>query len=100
MTSGLLTKTLLNHLDELVDPEAKEGHGAQLHELFTRVGCHMKVDKVKKKSKEMGKHDLTFKGLSFTGKTGEIVHRVREQVCAHMCPCLCMYDAPTCLHNS
>ena len=85
MTGGLLQKTLLNHIDEVKDPAAKDGHGKQLHDLFTSVGCYFKVEKLKKKSKNMDKHDLSFKGISFTGRSGEIVHRVREKVSVFMC---------------
>lgn len=96
MQSGLLQKTLLNHIDELVDPAVSEGHGKQLHDLFTKLGCYFKVAKLKKKSKNMTKHDLSFKGLSFTGRSGEIVHRCREQVGVCVCPrvYLCLPPPP------
>jgi len=83
IVGGLLQKTLLNHIDELVDPAATELHGIQLHALFSSAGCYMKVDKLKKKSKNLGKHDLAFKGIGLTGRSGEIVYRVREQVATH-----------------
>lgn len=87
IVSGLLQKTLLNNIDELHDPQAEHLHGKQLHDLFSSAGCYFKVEKLKKKSKNLDKHDLAFKNISFTGRSGEIVYRVHEAVHAHTYTC-------------
>ena len=82
IVGGLLKRTLLGELDILVDPAATEGQGMQLYNLFLKNGLYMKLTMLAKKSKKLDKHDLAFKSSSFTGRAGEIVMRIKNQVCA------------------
>ena len=81
IVGGLLQKTLLNEKDKLVDPLATESHGMQLFQKLQQNGVYFKKAVIsKKRSKRLELHDLTFKQTSFTGRSGEIVFRLRHMV--------------------
>jgi hypothetical protein len=88
---GLLQKTVLSNIDKLVDPEVRCGQGDQLHALLLQNGVYFKKGKLKKSSKNGNKHDLSFKQASFTGRSGEIVYGVKNEVLVCMCMYVCVY---------
>ena len=95
IVGGLLKRTLLAHLDKLVDPNSKESHGLQLYKLFLAHGVYMKLTTLAKRCKKLDQHDLAFKSQSFTGRAGEIVLRIINLVRRiFVCLCVCLF-----LHN-
>lgn len=80
IVGGMLQKTLLNRLGRLNDPKQQDDHGTQIYNLLKRNFVYFKLAKLQKKSKNLTKHDLSFKQTSFTGRGGEIVFRLKDQV--------------------
>ena len=75
---GILQKGLLAHIGVLVDPGAPKSHGEALYDEMKANGLTMKKTKLAKKSKKLDQYDLSFKSSSFTGRGGEIIHRIRN----------------------
>ena len=76
----ILQKGLLNHIGKLNDPLVTKSQGEALYDCMALNGLTMKKTKLAKKSKKLDQYDLSFKSSSFTGRGGEIIHRIRDKL--------------------